>query len=279
MILVTGATGNIGKELVPQLLAKGESLRVVTRDPAKVAALDSRIDRVIGDLRDGATVKRAVTGTDAVFLVGIIADASQTADRALIAESARAGVHHIVKISARSTGRGIGQVHFEQEELIRKSGVPFTFLRCGMFMSNTLGWAGTIRDQGVVFSPFGEGKMAMIAPHDIAAVAAFALTDSRHQGETYELFGAELLTVAEQVEILSSVLGKLIKLIDITPQAAGERLRAAGGSDMLVEGLVALWTMVRDGQAAFSNHEVARLTGRPAQNFEAFCQDHKAAFR
>lgn len=121
--------------------------------------------------------------------------------------------------------------------------------------------------------------MAMIAPHDIAAVAAFALTDSRHQGETYELFGAELLTVAEQVEILSSVLGKLIKLIDITPQAAGERLRAAGGSDMLVEGLVALWTMVRDGQAAFSNHEVARLTGRPAQNFEAFCQDHKAAFR
>ena len=279
MILVTGATGNIGRELVPQLLAKGEALRVVTRDAAKIGALDPRVERIIGDLRDGATVKRAVAGADAVFLVGIIADASQTADRALIAESAHAGVRRLVKISARSTGRGIGQMHFEQEELIRRSGVAWTFLRCGMFMSNTLGWAGTIAAQGAVFSPFGQGKMAMIAPRDIAAVATLALTDPRHRGETYELYGAELLTVAEQVNVLSRVLGEPIKLIDITPQAAGERLRAAGGSDLLVEGLVALWTTVRDGQAAFSNHEVARLTGRPAQNFEAFCADHKADFR
>jgi (4-alkanoyl-5-oxo-2,5-dihydrofuran-3-yl)methyl phosphate reductase len=278
MILVTGATGNIGKELVPQLLAKGEVLRVVTRDAAKVAALDPKVERTIGDLRDDATVKRAVAGVDAVFLVGIIADASQTADRALIAESARAGVHRIVKISSRSTGRGIGQVHFEQEELIRKSTVAWTFLRCGMFMSNTLGWASTIAAQGAVFSPFGQGKMGMIAPRDIAAVATLALTNSRHQGETYELYGAELLTAGEQVEILSRVLGRSIKLIDISPEAAGERLRAAGRPDMLVDGLVALWTMVRAGQVAFLNHEVARLTGRPAQSFEAFCEQHKAAF-
>lgn len=278
MILVTGATGNIGKELVPQLLAKSEAVRVVTRDAAKVAALDPKVERVVGDLKDAATVKRAVAGADAVFLVGIIADTTQTADRQLIAESAKAGVKRIVKISARSNGRGIGQIHFEQEELIRKSGVAWTFLRCGMFMSNTLGWAGTVKAQGAVYSAFGDGKMATIAPKDIAAVAALALTDARHEGQIYDLFGDTLLTVPEQVAILSRVIGKPVKVMDITPQQAGERLRATGASDMLVEGLVALWTMVRDDEAQFRNDAVAEITGRPAQDFASFCREHKAAF-
>jgi uncharacterized protein YbjT (DUF2867 family) len=279
MILITGATGNIGKELVPQLLAKGEKLRVVTRDAAKVAGLDQRVERVVGDLREPETVKRAVAGADRVFLIGLIADTTQTADRALIAESAKSGVKRIVKISAGSDGtKGIGKVHRDQEELVRQSGIPWTFLRPGMFMSNTLGWAGTIKAQGTVFSPFGAGKMAMIAPHDIAAVAAAALTDPRHDGQIYDLFGAELLTVAEQIDIMSRVIGKPMKLVDITPEAAGERLRAMGGSATLVEGLVALWTAVRNGQVAISNDAVERITGRKAQDFESFCIAHKAAF-
>ena len=278
MILVTGATGNIGKELVPQLLAKGDQVRVVTRDAAKVANLGGKVDVIVGDLKDPGTVKRAVAGADAMFLVGIIADTTQSADRQLIAESAKAGVKRIAKISARSTGRGIGQVHFEQEELIRTSGVAWTFLRCGMFMSNTLGWAATVKTQGTVYSPFGDGKMAMIAPMDIAAVAAAALTGPRHEGQIYDLFGDTLLTVPEQVAILSRVIAKPVNVVDITPQTAGERLRAAGGSDMLVEGLVALWTMVRNGEAQFRNDEIQRLLGRPAQDFETFCRDHRQAF-
>lgn len=278
MILVTGATGNIGRHLVPELVAKGELVRVVTRDPAKVAHLDAKVERVIGDLRDAGTVKRAVDGVDAVFLVGIIHDTTQSADRQLIAESAKAGVKRIVKISARSTGRGIGQVHSEQEELIRRSGIAWTFLRCGMFMSNTLGWAPTVKAQGAVYSPFGNGKMAMIAPKDIAAVAARALTEARHEGQAYDLFGAELLTVPEQVTILARIIGKPIKIVDITPQQAGERLRASGASDMLVEGLVALWTMVRNGEMQFRNDAVEQITGRRAQDFASFCGEHKATF-
>jgi uncharacterized protein YbjT (DUF2867 family) len=278
MILVTGATGNIGRLLVPLLVAQGEKVRVVTRDPAKVAHLDPKVERLIGDLRDADTVKRAVAGSDAVFLVGIIADTTQSADRQLIAESAKAGVKRIAKVSARSTGRGIGQVHFEQEELIRKSGVAWTFLRCGMFMSNTLGWAPTIKSQGIVYSAFGAGTMAMIAPKDIAAVAALALTRTGHEGQIYDLFGDKLLTVPEQVAILSGVIGKAIKIVDITPQQAGERLRAAGASDMLVEGLIALWTMVRNGEMQFRNDASTQITGQPAVDFASFCGEHKAAF-
>jgi uncharacterized protein YbjT (DUF2867 family) len=224
-------------------------------------------------------VKRAVAGADRLFLIGLIADTTQTADRALIAESAKAGMKRIVKISAGGDGtKGIGKVHRDQEEWIKQSGVKWTFLRPGMFMSNTLGWAATIKAQGSVFSPFGDGKMAMIAPRDIAAVAAEALTDPRHEGQIYELFGAALLTVAQQVEILSRVLSKQIKLVDITPEAAGERLRASGASAILVEGLTDLWTTVRRGQVALRNDEVARITGRPAQNFETFCREHQAVF-
>jgi (4-alkanoyl-5-oxo-2,5-dihydrofuran-3-yl)methyl phosphate reductase len=279
MILVTGTTGNIGKQLVPQLLAKGEAVRVVTRDAAKVAHLGGKVDVVVGDLKDPDTVNRAIAGADRVFLIGLIADTTQSADRALIAESAKAGVKRIVKISAGGDGtKGIGKVHRDWEESIKQSGVKWTFLRPGMFMSNTLGWAGTVKAQGSVFSPFGDGKMAMIAPRDIAAVATAALTDARHEGQIYDLFGAELLTVAQQVEILARVLGKPIKLVDITPEAAGERLRAMGGSATLVEGLTALWTAVRAGQVAVRNDEVERITGQKAQHFEAFCRDHKAAF-
>lgn len=279
MILITGATGNIGKQLVPQLLAKGEKLRVVTRDAAKVAPIAGKVDVLIGDLKDAETVKRAVAGVDRVFLIGLIADTTQNADRALIAESARQSVKRIVKISAGGDGtRGIGKVHRDWEEAIKQSGVKWTFLRPGMFMSNTLGWAGTIKSQGAVFSPFGGGKMAMIAPHDIAAVAVAALTDARHEGQIYDLFGAELLTVAQQVEILSRVIGKPIKVIDITPEAAGERLRAMGGSDTLVQGLVALWISVRNGQVEIRNDTVERITGHKAQDFETFCREHKVAF-
>ena len=196
MILVTGATGNIGRELVPQLLAKGQALRVVTRDAAKVAQLDPRIERIIGDLRDPDAVKRAVDCAERIFMVSLIADPTQTADRMLLEELRRAGVRQIVKISSRGTGEsGIGKLHRDGERQVQASGIAWTFLRPGMFMSNTLGWAPTIKAQGAVYSPFGDGKMAMIAPRDIAAVAAEALTDRRHEGQ---IVRSSRLAIAER---------------------------------------------------------------------------------
>jgi len=279
MILVTGATGNIGTELVPLLLAKGKSVRVVTRDEAKATRLDPRVEKQMGDLTDRATVRRAVAGVERVFMVSLIRDESGDSDRMLIEEAARAEATHIVKISALSVGGGrVGVLHRDRERAVRESGLAWTFLRPGMFMANSLGWAPTIKAQGQVFSATGDGKVAAISPSDIAAVAALVLTERGHEGQAYELTGPELLSAPEQVAILSRVIGKPIACIDIPIEAAAERMKKMGAPDFLVEGLSEFWRTIKAGNAAVQTEEVARLTGRPAQSYEAWCVAHQAAF-
>jgi uncharacterized protein YbjT (DUF2867 family) len=265
--------------LVPLLLAKDAAVRVVTRDAAKVARLDPRVERVNGDLRERETVKRAVAGASRVFLVGFIADPSHTADRMLIEESAAAGVEHIVKISAIGTGGGgIAASHREQERLVEQSGMAWTFLRCGMFMSNALQWAPMVKAQGKVYSPMGHGKVAPISPRDIAAVAAEALTGAGHAGKSYDLTGGEVLSVPEQVRILAEVLGRPLEFVDLPPEAAADGMRKSGIPDFLVDGLVELYKAVRAGNAATSSDDFRRVIGRPPQTFQSWCVDHKAAF-
>lgn len=279
MILVTGATGNIGTELVPLLLAKGAKVRVVTRDAARIAQLDPRIDKVIGDLTDRATVRRAVTGVERVFMVSLIRDPSGGADRMLIEEAKSAGAKHIVKISAMSGRDGqVGAMHRDRETAVRESGLTWTFLRPGMFMANSLGWAPTIKAQGQVFSATGTGKVAPISPYDIAAVAAEALTASGHDGKSYEITGPELLSAPDQVAILSRVLGRPIACIDITIEAAAERMKKMGAPASLVDGLSEFWRTIKAGTAAVQTQDVERVLGRPAQSYEVWCEVHKAAF-
>jgi len=264
---------------VPLLLATGQRLRVVTRKAAKVAALDARVERVAGDLHDRETVARAVAGAERIFMVSIIADVSHEADRMLVEEARRAGVRHIVKISSIGAGRGrIGILHGEKDRLVEESGIPWTFLRPGHFMSNALGWAATIKSGATVFAATGDGKTAPISPRDIAAVVALTLTTPGHHGKAYVLTGAELLSAPEEVRILSRVLGKPIACVDISIDTAAANLRKSGAPDWLVEGLSDLWRETLAGKGATRTGEVERLTGQMPQSFEAWCQDHRTAF-
>jgi uncharacterized protein YbjT (DUF2867 family) len=280
MILVTGATGNIGRELVPQLLARGASVRVVTRDAAKTASLDRTVERVVGDLHDRDTARRAVAGIDGMFVLGFIADPTRTADRMLIEEAKGAGVKHIAKISTIGTAQNaIGEGHMAQERLIEESGIGWTMLRCGMFMSNALQWVPSVKREGAVYSPFGDGKVAPISPGDIAAVAAAALlAPEGHAGQIYNLTGGEIVSVAQQVAILGEVLGRPLRFVAITPEAAGEGMRKNGMPEFLVAGLVELARVVRAGSAATVSDDVRRVLGRDPESFRAWCTRHKAAF-
>src|SRR5262245_46463899 len=139
MILITGATGHIGKELIPQLHATGQSLRVLVRDKKKVAHLDLCIERVVGDLNDPTSLLSAMHGVERVFLVTV----EMQQDVNVIEAARRAGVQHIVKLStleATDHKIKVGKWHYKREELIRSSGLDWTFLRPGMFMSNTVEW-------------------------------------------------------------------------------------------------------------------------------------------
>ncbi len=173
---------------------------------------------------------------------------------------------------------GIGRLHREKEQLVQESGIPWTFLRPGAFMSNVLQWIPSIKAQSKVFTPTGDGKFAPISPHDIAAVAALALTSDGHAGKAYELTGAQLLSSHDQVRILSEVLGKPIQCVDIPIEEDVEKMRAAGMPELIVEGLASLWGRLREGQGTFQTDQVAKLTGNQPQTFETWCREHRFAF-
>jgi len=283
MILVTGATGNIGSELVKQLIARSADVRVVTRDEKKVSHLNPAMEAVIGDRQDPTVIKKALQGTDKVFLLPVLIDEKHEADRFLIHEAKRANVDHIVMISSgvlRSNPKNpIGVLHREVELLIEESGIPWTVLRPGGFMSNALRfWADTIKSLATVFNPTGDGKSAPIAPYDIAAVAAVALTAAGHKGKTYDLTGSELLSTHDQVNILSKVIGKPIQCIDIPAEVAAERLESVGLPESIIQGLYDVWLRVRKNEGTYQTNEVEKLTGQPAQTFETWCREHRSAF-
>jgi uncharacterized protein YbjT (DUF2867 family) len=283
MILVTGATGNIGSELVKQLVVKGAPVRVITRDEKKAADLAPAVEAVIGDRHDPTIVQKALRGVDKVFLLPVILDPDHKADRLLINEAKQAGVDHFVMISSEvvrtNPKNPIGALHREVEALIEETGIPWTVLRPGGFMSNALlWWVDTIKSQATVFHSTGHGKTAPISPYDIAAVAAVALTNSGHQGKAYDLTDSELLSTQEQVQILSKVIGKPLKCVDTPVEVAADGMKSRGFPEPLIAALTDLWIQVSKNQGTFQTNEVERLTGRPAQTFETWCYEHRSAF-
>ena len=281
MILVTGATGNIGAELVKQLAATGKPLRVVTRTKAKVSHLDARIERVIGDLHDLPVARKALQGVERLFMLPALFDNNHSADRLLLQEAKQAGVTHVVMISSNTVGwdnKGIGGLHREKEQLVEQTGIARTFLRPGAFMSNVLQWIPTIKSQSKVFNPTADGKFAPISPQDIASVAAQALTSNNDENKAYDLTGGQLLSAHDQARILSAVLNKPIQCVDIPIQAGLEQLKAAGLPQFILDGLAMVWAYVREGKGTLQTDHFQKLTGKSPQTFETWCQEHRFAF-
>lgn len=280
MILVIGATGNIGKELIPILNAAGQPIRVLVRDEKKVAHLDPSIERVVGDLNVPDTLIPAMSDVEKIFLVTY----ETQQDINVIEAAKRAGARQIVKLStleATDHKIKVGKWHYEREELIRASGLDWTFLRPGMFMSNTIEWwANSIKGQGSVFFPGGKkGRVAPIDPRDIAAVAACTLTQHGHSGRVYELTGPELFTIGEMVQAISKVLGKPIQYTDIPPIAAKLFMLKSGMDKTLVNALMEMLGSLRKDEGAIVTDTVQQVTDQIPRTFEAWCREHIDAFQ
>jgi uncharacterized protein YbjT (DUF2867 family) len=282
MILVTGATGVVGTELVKQLLESGEKFRVLARNPAKAEHLKGRAEIVQGDLEKAETLAAAVDGIDHIFLLTV--DQDTDTDVNLITAAKAAGVHHVVKISTNfvvnDPQTALGAWHAKKEKLLIDSGLGWTILRPSGFMSNSFQWLGSIKAQGAVYVPTGTTKGPSIDPADIAAVAKVALTQPGHEGKAYEITGSEMLSTHEQVAILSKVIGKPIKTIDVTVEQAVEGMRKNPHMPAkLVDALGEMLQAIRDGKLSRNpTEDVLKLTGRPAGTFEAWCERHKQAF-
>jgi uncharacterized protein YbjT (DUF2867 family) len=282
MLLVTGATGNVGRELARELDAACVPFRVLARDPDRAAALPAGAERVRGDLGDPATLAPAFAGADRLFLLtpGIGTDHVRHA----VAAAQAAGVRHIVHLSSFNVlgdpMPAMGRWHHEREQVIRASGIPATFLRPGGFMTNAFDWLPTIREDGYVLNPAGQGRYAPIDPADIAAVAALALTGDGHQGREYVLTGDETFTVAEQVGILSAATGLDIEVPE--PATPGEAVRARfpdGAPQSLADAILEGFALLRADTSGLRTDTVRRLLGREPGTFADWCKRNADAFR
>ncbi|OGO33737.1 MAG: hypothetical protein A2W35_12280 [Chloroflexi bacterium RBG_16_57_11] len=277
MILISGATGNVGRHLVGGLLDQGEKFRILVRDERKVAHLGQGVERVVGDLNKPETLAAAMRGVDRLYFV--TPEPQQVLN---LLEAARtAGVRHVVKQSTIEADRslGPGRWHREQEELVESYGFEWTFLRPTMLMVNVIEWWGaTIKSHGAVYFPGGKGRVPPVDPRDVAAVAARVLTSPGHTGRIYELTGLEALTIGEMVSILGKVLGKRIRYVNVPAFLAAIWMRRFGLPAYLVDGLMETLGALRRSEYAYVTDAVLSVTGCPPGSFDAWCRDNIAAF-
>lgn len=280
MILVTGASGTTGSLVVRQLTERGVAVRAMTRthlDPAP------GVEVVRADFDDPASLAEAVAGVDAVYLVTAAATPTPHHDLALLAAATSADVRRVVKLSAIGTGERfdgavIGAWHLAAEDAVRSSGLEWTILRPPSFASNLLWYAAAVRAGDPIPNLTGTGRQGIIDPHDIAAVAAEALTASVHTGQTYTLTGPELLGMADQADILARVTGHPIGHVDLSVEESQAQLVASGMTPEAVAaaGLGMRWA--RAGHAELLTDTVTAVLGRKPGTVEQWATEHAAAF-
>jgi uncharacterized protein YbjT (DUF2867 family) len=282
MILVTGATGKNGKEVIRQLAALGQRVRALVRNPARAANLAGpNVELAEGDFDRPETLAKAVQGVEQAFLLTPVAEHSVQWQRAFIRAALRARVKHVVKFSgmgasARSESELLRQ-HAETDELLRGSGLPFTILQPNSFYQNILSSADTIKAQGKFYWPLKRAKQSIVDVRDINAVAAKVFTSPGHEGKTYVITGPEALTFDEVAEKLSSIIGRKIDYVDVLLAAAADGMRKSGMPEWDVRAVSELLGYFASGAAASVTDTVPRLLGRPAISFEQFAKDHRSA--
>jgi len=283
MILVTGATGNIGSHLVRELHERGVPVRAFVRDPARGAEkLGEAVELAVGDFADEESVQRAVDGVDAVFLASGDGPQKVEHETTVIDASAAAGVARIVKASTMlaEVGSPLPPVDWNGriEQHLRRSPVQAVVLQSSFYMTNLLLSADSVRQEGRLFAPAGEGRVAMIHPRDVASAGAIVLMDDTHSGQIYELTGPEAITHREVAGALSAATGREIQFVDIPDEAARQALIAAGMPDWLVTHLGQLFRLIRQGALERTTDTVETLTGKPPRTFAEFARDYAGAF-
>jgi uncharacterized protein YbjT (DUF2867 family) len=276
MILVAGATGNVGSELVRVLAEAGESVRALSRQPNS-ATLPAGATAVGGDLNDPDSLADALHGTRGMFVLSGYRDMP-----GLLRRAGDAGVRRVVLLSGSSAGardldNAISGYMVASEEAVRASAPAWTILRPVSFMSNTLQWADQVRSGDVVRAPFADVPVAAIDPYDIAAVAGEALISGGHDGRVYALTGPQSLRPADRVQVLGGVLGRELRFIGQTDAEARTEMSAA----MPGEYVDAFFRFFADGMLDESTvlPTVAEVIGRTPGTFQQWAAAHAVAFR
>ncbi|GGP45819.1 NmrA family NAD(P)-binding protein [Streptomyces sindenensis] len=279
MILVTGATGAVGREAAALLAAAGP-VRILARRPERVTVRGAGVEIVEGAYGDRPALDRALRGVDSLFLV--TNSPTEPDDERVAGAAFAAGVRHLVKLSMMAVEEPgaddfITRRQRENEEAIRESGVAWTFVRPRTFMSNTLSWAPGIRSAGVVRALYGDAPVACVDPRDVAAVAVAVLTGTGHEGRAYAVSGPEAITAREQTAELSRVLGRPLRFEELGLDAARAALLAKYPRPVAEAFLESAERQLAGAKAAVVP-TVQELTGHRARPYRTWSADHADAF-
>jgi uncharacterized protein YbjT (DUF2867 family) len=279
MILVTGATGTLGSEVVKQLKGTGAPFKIaVTEKMTKAKA--NGAEAVLLDYTRPETFAPALEGVDTLFLLSPAGRADL--EPPLVDAAKRAGLRHIVKqsvIGADAEDYIFGREHRASEKHIESSKIPYTFLRPNGFMQNFVNNLGqSIRDQGTFALPQADSRVSHVDARDIAAVAAKALTEPRESNRIYTITGPESLSNFDIAAKLSAALDKDVTYIPVTDDDTRKAMKGMGAPDELIEKFLDLMRHYREGKAAVVTEEVANVTGRNPISFDHFARDYAPAF-
>lgn len=277
--VVFGARGNVGRHVVAGLLAAGEQVRAVSRNPE---GLPAGLDVVAADLERPETLPAAFAGADSVFLYGLL-NAKAYDIAPVVAAAEAAGITKVALLSSvsvvnRVTEHQIPQGNIVLEQGIQRSALDWTFLRPGTFATNTrMWWAEPIRTDGVVRLAYPDAYSAPVPEKDIAAIAVAALSEDGHSRQCYTIYGSQSLTLRRQIDLIGEAIGKPIRIEQIsdreTREEVGRRM-----PPFVANAIVQQWADA-DGIPAKTSVIVERITGKPAQTFAEWAVDHAEDFR
>jgi uncharacterized protein YbjT (DUF2867 family) len=284
MILVTGATGKNGTEILKRLSGRGERIRAMVRKQKDSlgATPNSAIEFVEADFDDPGSLRKALDGVQRAFLVTNSSERVEERQLRFVALARECGVKHIVYLSqlhaSLDSPLRFLRYHRAIEEALRGSGMSYTNLRPNLYMQALLMIGRSIAPEGRVFAPAGRARVSVVDVRDIAAVAVAALTRTGHEGKTYDLTGPEALTHAQMAAQLSQALDRPVEFVDLPEQAFREALRGLRMPDWQADGLIEDYAHYRRGEASGISSAVKEATGQAPHSFSEFARDHKAAF-
>ncbi len=285
MILVTGATGLNGSELVQRLSARGVPVRALVRSAAKAERFSAlpKVEIVEGDMARPETLTGALRGVDRAMLISSSDPAMLEVQSNFIEEARKAGVKYVVKLSGimpdLDSPFRFARMHGEIERRLEDSGMAFTHLRAGEFMHAYFRQVPSIVARGALFLPMEDARIASIDIRDVAEVAATVLTSPGHEGKIYPLTGPEALSMAEVAEKLSTATGKRIRYVNVASEEAKRAQLAAGVPPFTADALAELFAERRRGKEAQVSPIIQTIFGWQPTSFDEFAMRHAAIFR
>jgi uncharacterized protein YbjT (DUF2867 family) len=287
-ILITGATGTVGSEVVKKLSGKGE---IIIRAAARSTSNNSfknlnRVQVVQLDYNIPDSLAAAFKGVDKLFLLTPFQSNMVDLTSNLVREAKHSGVKYIVKQSAMGADAepGItgGRLHRQTEKIIEESEIPFTFLRPNGFMQNFVNYySNFIKTQGAFYVPAGDAKVSFVDVRDIAAVGVQVLTsnDGKHEGKAYNVTGGEALSYGQAAEILSKELGKNVNYVSVSDEDARKGMREMGMDEWFINSMIELFEIFRAGYASSISPVIEQITGNKPISFSQFASDYAVAFK